>query len=163
MHSDSDTFFLCKQEEEWAFLHGCGIGQRRLVELAVVPELQPLEIVWTHLNIVVHPTMLEEELLVTPVRADGVRATHKPTDQAILAAELGRLIEREHLEHARVDWDDRHLVLKVVLILVGPTENIIRLDIQLIWPVRVLLLATVLVELGNFHHRCASNVVCHCS
>ena len=70
----SDKLCLFKQEEEWASLHGGGIDEGRLVKLAIVPELQPFEIVRAHLNIIIHPAMLEEELLVAPVRADGVRA-----------------------------------------------------------------------------------------
>ena len=147
----SDKLCLFKKEEEWAFLHWGGIDEGGLVELAVVPELQPFEIVRAHLDIVVHPAVLEEELLVAPVRANRIGAADQPSDQAVFAAELGRLVEGEHLEHGGVDRDDRHLVLKVVLVLVRPPEDVIWLDIQLIWPVRVFLFVTVLVEQRHVH------------
>ena len=125
----SDKLCLFEKEEEWALLHWSGIDEGGLVELAVVPELQPFEIVRAHLDIVVHPAVLVEELLVAPVRADRIGAADQPSDQAVFPAELGRLIEGEHLEHGGVDRDDRHLVLKVVLVLVGPPEDVVWLDI----------------------------------
>ena len=95
----SDESGLREQEEEWAFLLGRWVHQLGVKELAQVPELKPVEIVRAHFNIVVHAAMLEEELLVAPMRADGVRSAHDPADQFFFAAELGRLVEGEHLEH----------------------------------------------------------------
>ena len=62
-------------------------------------ELKPGEIVWAHLDIIVHATMLEEELLVTPVGANRVRTADQPSDESLFATEFGRLVEGEHLEH----------------------------------------------------------------
>lgn len=112
-----------------------------------------------HLDIVVHATMLEEELLVTPVGANRVRTADQPSDESLFATEFGRLVEGEYLEHRGVHWDDRNLILKVVLVLVSPPIDIVRLNIELIWPVRILLLVAVLVELGDVHHGCSTNVI----
>lgn len=63
---------LLEQEEEGAALAGRRVGELGLGEAAPVPELKPVEVVRALLNVVFHPAMLEEELLVAPVRADRV-------------------------------------------------------------------------------------------
>ena len=57
---------LVKQEEEGALDWGRGVDERSLVELAERPELQPVEVVWAGLNVVVKSAMLEEESAVAP-------------------------------------------------------------------------------------------------
>lgn len=155
----SDESGLLEQEEEWAFLLGGWVGELGVKELAFVPELEPVEIVRAHLNVVVHAAVIEEELLVAPMRADCVRSAHDPANQFFLATELGWFVEGEHLEHCGVHRDDRHLVLEVVLVLVGPAIHIVRLDVQLVGPVRVLLFDTELVELGNLHNGGSADVI----
>ena len=148
----SDESGLLEQEEEWAFLLGSGVRKLCFTELAFVPELKPVEIVRALHDVIVHTTVLEEELLVAPVRADRVRSAYNPANESFLAAELGRFVEGKHLEHGGVHWDDRHLVLKVVLVLIGPAVDIVRLDLQFIGPVRILNWDAVLVELGELHN-----------
>ena len=148
-----------EQEEEWAFLLGCWVEELGVKELAQVPELEPVEIVRAHLNVVVHAAMIEEELLVAPMRADGVRSAHDPANQFFFAAELGGFVEGEHLEHCGVHRDDGHLVLEVVLVLIRPAIHVVRLDVQLVGPVRVLLFDTVLVELGDLHNGGSADVI----
>ena len=63
---------LFKQEEEGTPLHGCRVNKRGLIEPAELPELEPIKVVRSHLDIVVHSTMLEEELSVAPEGADVV-------------------------------------------------------------------------------------------
>ena len=62
------------------------------------PELEPVEVVRSYLEIIVHSAMLEEELLVAPERRDGVRPGHDPADQLVFATALGGLIECHYLE-----------------------------------------------------------------
>ena len=147
----SDDACFLEQEEEGAALAGRGVGELGLGEAATVPELKPVEVVRALLNVVFHPAMLEEELLVAPVRADRVGPAHEPADEFFSATELGRLVVGEDLEHDCVHGDDRHLVLKVVLVLVAPAIDIVRLDVQLVGPVRVGFLHAVLVILGDLH------------
>ena len=140
-----------KQVEEWAFLLRSWVGKLSFVEITLVPELKPVEIVRAHLNVIIHTSMLEEQLLVTPVRANRVRSAHYPAYESFFATELGRLIEGKHLEHGGVDRNDRHLVLKVILVLVSPAIDVVRFNIQLVGPVRIFFFIAVLVKLGDFH------------
>ena len=121
-------------------MHRSGVLERSLMDVAEGPELKPVEVVWSDLNIIIHATMLEEEFLVAPEGGDGVRTGDDPANQLVFAAELRRLIKCKHLEHHCVHWNYRHLVLEVVLILISPSIHIIWFDIDLVWPVRVLLL-----------------------
>ena len=73
--------------------------------------------------------MLEEKLLVTPEGGESVRPGHEPANQFVLTTALGGLIECEYLEHHCVNWNYRNLVLKVVLVLVSPSVDIIRLNV----------------------------------
>ena len=131
------------------------------MDIAKGPELKPIEVVGSDLNIIIHTTMLEEEFLVAPEGGDGVRTGDDPANQLVFAAELGRLIKCKHLEHYCVHWNYSHLVLEVVLILISPTVDIIGLDLKLEGPVRLLLLVAVLIKLGQLHDTGATNMICH--
>ena len=61
------------EEHEWANLHGRGQVQVGLCESTVVPEIEPLEVVGSELDIILVPVVLEEKHLVTPLRASGLR------------------------------------------------------------------------------------------
>ena len=49
--------------------------------------------------------------------------------------------------------------MEVVLVLVSPAVNIVRLDVNLEWPIRVLFFIAKLIELSKFHHGHSSSVV----
>ena len=105
--------------------------------------------------------MLEEKLLVTPEGGESVRPGHEPANQFVLTTALGGLIECEYLEHHCVDWNYRNLILKVVLVLVSPSVDIIRLNVKLEGPVRLSFLVSILIKLGDFHDRSGANVISH--
>ena len=157
----SDETSIIKQKEEWAPLHGGRVDERSLSELALGPELKPVEVVRSELDVVIHAAMLEEQLLVTPEGADGVGAGHDPADQLLITTLLRRGVEGEDLEHDSVHGDDLDLILEVVLVLVGPAIDIVRLHVELIRPVRLVDLLAVLIELGNLHDRGSADVVSH--
>lgn len=143
---------VLEEEKEGAPLHWRWVDQWAIKELSVVPELKPVEIVGTDLDVVIHAGMLEEELSVAPERAELVRAGHDPADKALLATELGRLIEGEDLKHHCVHWDDFDLILEIILVFVSPSVDIIGLKLQLEWPVRLGLFMSILVILSGLHH-----------
>ena len=62
----SDKICPFEQKEEWALLHRCGIHKGSLSDGSKSPELEPVEVVRSHLDIIIHPAMLEEKLLVAP-------------------------------------------------------------------------------------------------
>lgn len=126
-----------------------------------LPELEPVKVVGSHLDIVVHASMLEEELRVAPEGVDLVGARSDPANQVLFTALLRRSIEREDLEHDSVHRDNCKLVLEVVLILISPTVDIVGLDLKLEGPVRLLLLVAVLIKLGQLHDTGATNMICH--
>lgn len=105
--------------------------------------------------------MLEEELRVSPLRRGRLRATHHVADKAAFSAKLRRLIEAEDLEHGGVGGNCRELVQEVVLIVVCPAVHIVGLNLYLEWPVEVLDLVAVLVELRQLHHGHGAHVVGH--
>ena len=51
---------------EWASDGGSRVHKLGRMEMAAVPELEPVEVVRSLLNIVVHASVLEEELGVAP-------------------------------------------------------------------------------------------------
>ena len=59
---------LFKQENKWTLLGGCRVLQGRLIKTTAVPELEPLEVVWALLDVILEPLLLEEKLLVGPER-----------------------------------------------------------------------------------------------
>ena len=95
--------------------------------------------------------MLEEQLSVSPEGVNCVGAGNNPADQAILATELGCDVEAEDLEECSVGWEDRHLILHVILVRISPAIDIVWLDVYLIGPVGILLLIAVLVKEGHVH------------
>ena len=103
--------------------------------------------------------MLEEELGVAPPRVNRVRTGHKPANQSILAAEFWCHVEAEKLEEDAVGRQDRHLVLHVILVFVGPPVHIIRLHVHLVRPVRVLLFVAILIEHTEVHDGGATDVI----
>ncbi len=121
--------------------------------------LQPVVVDGALLNVVLVATVLEEKLLVTPLGGNVLRARHDPSDQSVFATELRRLVVGEHLEHRGVGFDLFELVIEVVLVSIGPAIDIIRLEIDHEWPVRLCDLITKLIELGELHDGSASNVV----
>ena len=137
------------------------VDKRGLGELAVIPELEPVEVVGTELNVVVHTSVLEEELRIGPEGADVVGAGDNPADKVVFAILLRRGVKGEDLEHDRVPGNRLNLVLEIVLIFVGPSKDIVRLKLQLEGPVRVLFFVAILVELGHFHDGGATDVIGH--
>jgi hypothetical protein len=95
--------------------------------------------------------VLEEKLLVTPQRSHGLGARHDPADQVVFTTELGRLVVGEDLEDGGVRLNLDELILEIVLVLVGPAIDIIRLKIDLEGPVGVLDFVTKLIELRELH------------
>ena len=79
----------------------------------------------------------------------------------LFTALLGRGVKCEDFEHDGVHRDDGELVLEVVLILISPSVDVIGLDLELEGPVRLLLLDTILIELGQLHDTGAANVICN--
>ena len=123
------------------------------MEMAPIPELKPVKVVRSLLDIVVHAAVLEEELSVAPPRVNGFGAGHEPTNEDLLASKLRRLIEADQLEEHLVGFQSLgHLVLHVVLVFVLPTEHIIWLHIHLVWPVRLCHLVAILIELCHIHN-----------
>ena len=104
---------------------------------------------------------LEEELLVTPVGRDGVRPRHEPANQLFFTTALGGLIVSVHLKHNRVVGNDRQLVLEVVLVLISPSVDIIRLNLDLEGPVRLFLLVAILIVLGHLIDGRGTDVISH--
>ena len=100
----------------------------------------------THFDIIVHLVMLEEELCIAPKRANLIGARRYPADHLRLAPVFGRFIVAEHFEHDCVDGYDLHLILKVVLVLVRPPVDIVRLHFQLEWPMWRFFRHAILVE-----------------
>ena len=157
----SHKISLLKQEEKWTFLHGRRVDKWLLIEPAELPELEPVKVVWSHLDIIVHSTMLEEKLRVTPEGADVVWARGNPADQPFFAALLRRNIKSKDFEHNGVHRDDCELVLEVILILISPSIDVVGLDLELEGPVRFLLLIAELIKLGQLHDTGAANVICY--
>ena len=85
------------------------------------------------------------------------------SNQSFLTALLGRDIESKNLEHNCVGWDDGELVLEVVLVLIGPTVNVVRLNLDLERPVGLSYFVTKLVELGKLHDGHGTWEVCNFS
>lgn len=153
---------LFPQKHEWALLSRCWIPERRLSEPASVPELEPLEVVGSVPDVIVVAMVLEEKLLVAPERWCGLRAGNQPADVALWAfviTVLGRAVVAENSEHDGVYWHNLELILEVVLESVSPAIDIVRLDIDLERPVRVLLLVAVLIVLGQLHNGHGTGVI----
>ena len=74
------------------------------------------------------------------------------SDQFFLAALLGWAIEAKDLEHNCVGWNNGKLVLEVILVLIGPTVNIVRLNLDLERPVGLSYFIAELVELSKLHN-----------
>lgn len=121
--------------------------------------LQPVVVDGALFDVVLVATVLEEKLLVTPFGGNVLRARHDPSDQSVFATELRRLVVGEHLEHRGVGFDLLELVIEVVLVSIGPAVNIIRLEVDHEWPVRLCDLITMLIELGELHDGSGTNVV----
>ena len=140
----------------------CWIPERRLSEPASVPELEPLEVVGSVPDVIFVAMMLEEKFLVAPERWCGLRTGDQPADVALWAfviTVLRRAVVAEDSEHDGVYWHNLKLILEVVLEGVGPAIDIVRLDIDLERPVRVLLLVAELIELSELHNGHGAGVV----
>ena len=96
-----------------------------------MPELEPIEVMGTILDVIIIALVLEEELLITPERCCDFRTGHDPAYQMLLATKLGRHVVCPHLEQDRVGRDFHQLVVKVILIVICPAVDIVRLDINL--------------------------------
>ena len=105
----------------------------------------------SHPDVVVHASVLEEELSVSPEGAELVGAGHDPADELLLTTLLRRRVECEDLEQHRVHWDHLELITEVVLELVSPAVDIVGLKLQLEGPVGLMLLVAVLVEHADLH------------
>ena len=143
---------LFEKPEEWALDAWSGVNLRSLVEFTFRPELEPVEVVGSCLDIVLHPVVLKVEFVVAPERGDLVGTRHEPPHEVLFTAKLGSLVEAEDLKHDCVHGDNSQLVPKVVLILVCPSVDIVRLNINLVGPVRVRLLVSVLVEASQLQY-----------
>ena len=162
MTHSSQKASLFPQKHEWALLSWRWVPQRSLSEPASVPELEPLEVVGSHPDVVVVTVMLEEKLLVAPERWGGLRAGDEPADVALgalVVTVLGWAVVAEDSEHDGVNRHNLKLVLEVVLESVGPAVDIVRLDINLERPVRIFLLVAVLIVLGKFHNGHGTGVI----
>jgi len=159
----SDKTSLFEQEHEWALLNGCGVDERSLSEPAVIPELEPLEVMRSLLDVILVSAMLEEKLLVTEERGSSLGAGHQPSDVALFATKLGRGVVGENLEHGGVWLNDSKLIVEVVLVGISPAVHIVGLDVDLEGPVMVLNLLTVLIELGQLHDGHGAGKVRHFS
>ena len=160
---ESQEAGLFKQENEWAFLSGCGILKRRLRVETAVPELKPLVVVGAVEQVVLVAMLLEEKLLVSPSRWGGLRARHQPANKLLRASELvvklWWAVVGDHLPHGGVRWNNLKLVLEVILVLVGPAVDVVGLDLDHEWPVRVLLRLTILIEFSHLHEGPSSDKV----
>jgi len=85
------------------------------------------------------------------------------TDELLLATVLRRRVKSEDLEHDCVGRDEAKLVEEVVLVFVGPSVDIIGLNLDLERPVRLRLLITILVKLGELHNRHGASMVSNLS
>ena len=140
-------------------MHGSGVLKWCLMDVAEGPELKPVEVVGSDFDVIIHATVLEEKFLIAPEGRNSVRTGDDPANQLVFTTELRWLIECKHLEHYSVHWNYRHLVLEVVLILIGPSIDIIWFDVDLIWPVRVFLLLSILIELSYLHNGSGTDVI----
>ena len=142
---------LLVQEHEGALLKRSRLLERSLSEFTVIPELKPLKVVGSLLDIVLISVVLEEELLVTPQGRNGLRAGHEPADVSLFATDLRRLVVAEDPEHGSVGLYDLELLVEVVLVGIGPSVDVVWLNVDLEGPVVVDDLVAVLVELGKLH------------
>ena len=117
------------------------------MEFSIIPELEPVEILGTYLDVLFHSAMLEEKLGISPEAANLVRSGDNPAHELLFSSEFGSLIPTEYLEHRCVHRDNFQLILEIVLVLISPTIDIIRLDINLVWPIVFLLSVSILIEL----------------
>jgi len=128
-------------------------------ELTAFPVLEPLGVVGTIRKVVLVTVLLEEQLLVTPERGDSLGAGDNPTDEVVLAAKLGRLVVGLNLEDGSVGVELRKLILEVILVLIGPSIDIIRLKLNHERPVGLVLLLAVLIEKRELHEGRGTDVV----
>lgn len=128
-------------------------------ELTAFPVLEPLGVVGTIRKVVLVTVLLEEQLLVTPERGDGLGAGDNPTDEVVLATKLGRLVVGLNLEDGSVGVELGKLILEVVLVLIGPSIDIIRLKLNHERPVGLVLLLAVLIEKRHLHEGRGTDVV----
>ena len=152
---------LLVQEHEGALLKRSRLLERGLSEFTVIPELKPLKVVGSLLDIVLVSVVLEEELLVTPQGRNGLRAGHEPADVALFATDLRRLVVAEDPEHGSVGLYDLELLVEVVLVGIGPSVHVVWLNVDLEGPVVVDDLVAVLVELGKLHDGHGAGCVGH--
>lgn len=106
-------------------------------------------------DVVLVAVMLEEKLLVTPEGWSSLGASDQPADVSLWALLLTKLrwaVVAEYLEHSCVLGNNLKLLMEVVLVFVSPSVDIIRLNVNLEWPVGVLLFVTELIELGELHN-----------
>jgi len=89
---------LLEQEEEGAFLLGCGILQRCFFKLTAIPELKPFEIVRAIVEVILVSARLEEEIFIRPERGNCLGAGYDVATQCFITTELRRLIISKELE-----------------------------------------------------------------
>ena len=97
--------------------------------------------------------MLEVEHLVTPLRADSWWASDQPSNESFFATSLRWWVKTEDLEHYGVSGDRSNLVTEVILELIGPAVDVVRLNLNLEGPVVIINFFAVLVELRELHDR----------
>ena len=74
------------------------------------------------------------------------------TDESLVTTVLRRHIVTEDLEHDGVCGNEAQLIEEVVLILIGPSVDIIGLNFDLEGPVWLVLFVAKLVKLGELHN-----------
>lgn len=140
-------------------MHRGWVSELALGKSTVIPEFEPVEVVGAGLDVILVPMVLEEEHFVTPERGCCLRARHDVTNEFFLTAMLRRHVVTKDLEHNSVGWNEGELVEEVILVLIGPSINIIRLALDLERPVRLLFLVAILVKLSELHNRHGTGMV----
>ena len=150
---------LFEKEEEGALLKRCRVLEGAGGVLTVLPFLEPFGILRAVLNVVLVAVRLEEKLLVAPSRGNSLRARHDVTNELFFATKLRGLVVGHNLEESNVRLENLQLVVEVVLVGIGPAIDIIRLELNHEWPVRLKLGVAILVVQSQVHQRVGTNVV----
>lgn len=132
-------------------MKGGGVDESSFGESAELPELEPIEVVRTLLDVVFIAMMLEVKHLVTPEGGSSFGSGNEVSNEFLFATLLGGTVVTENLEHNCVRRNNGKLVLEIVLVLIGPAVDVIGLNLDLEGPVVVLNGVTVLIELGKLH------------
>lgn len=150
---------LFEKEEEGALLKRCRAFEGAGGVLTVFPALEPFGVLRAELNVVLVAVRLEEKLLVAPERGNSLRARHDVTNELFFATKLRRLVIGHNLEKSNVRLENLQLVVEIVLVGISPAIDIIRLELNHEWPVRLRLSVAVLVVQSQVHKGVSTDVV----